>query len=219
MCFVVLWVVPMPTLGISTGGMPRSLPLAPGPRNPQQFSFWHGPLRRWPLRPCLGRGTRRGQHRAGRAHGSPPGLRADGLGHPRRCAQALPPGIVATSLRQSFRKCDVFGRPLAGLTSPVPKDSQTIHSARPRAGRAARARGDVRSGARPRVLRPRTRASTRTPYGLAPPAEPFPSPPSSIAAAASARGSPLRFATGWNNIFNSISYIHVKHIITSKEFG
>ena len=43
--------------------------------------------------------------------------------------------------------------------------------------------------------------------------------PSSAPPAASSRDSPLRFATGWNNIFNSISYIHVKHIITSKEFG
>ena len=59
-----------------------------------------------------------------------------------------------------------------------------------------RARGDVRSGARARVLRPRARASTRTPFGLAPPAAPFPSPPSSIAAAASSRGSPRRFAGG-----------------------
>ena len=71
-----------------------------------------------------------------------------------------------------------------------------IHSVRPRAERAARAAGDVRPGARPRVLRPRTRASTRTPFGLAPPAAPFPSPPSSIAAAASSRGSPRRFAGG-----------------------
>ena len=82
------------------------------------------------------------------------------------------------------------------LHRKMPKEP-TIHAARPRAMRAARAGGDVRSGARPRVLRPPARASPRTPFGLAPPAAPFPSPPSSIAAGAPARGSPRRFASPW----------------------
>ena len=47
-----------------------------------------------------------------------------------------------------------------------------------------------------------------TPFGLAPPAAPFPSPPSSIAAAASVRGSPLRFATLWKITVNQFSYNH-----------
>ena len=174
------------------GIAPRVAPMADRDQA-QQFSFWWGPLRRLPLRPCLGRGTRRGQHRARRAHGSPPGSRADtSLARARRRRR---PASRLDGLRP--RGSPPFFR----VPRPQPPSSGDPSRRRRRLGSSGASgsrarRGDASGGTRPRVLRPRDRASTRTPFGLAPPAAPFPSPPSSIAAAASSRGSPRRFAGG-----------------------
>ena len=95
--------------------------------------------------------------------------------------------------------CIPFGRPstsrqppLFRVPRPQPPSSGNPVRRRVRLGSSAvsgaRARrGDASGGAQPRVLRPRIRASTRTPFGLAPPTEPFPSATSSIAALASSR--------------------------------
>ena len=148
----------------------------------------------WLLRPSLGRATRRGQHRASRAHGYPPGPRA--AERLARVHRRRRPASRLTGLRPR-------GSPLVSeLCARRPPSSGAPAPRRRRLGSSGvsgvRARrGDASDGARPRVLRPRARASTRTAFGFAPPTAPFPSPPSSIAATASSRGSPHRFASSW----------------------
>ena len=96
------------------------------------------------------------------------GARADGLGHPRRCAQAQPPGIVVASFRLAFRKSDGAGRPQANnLVSLMTKaPNQFTRPARERSerrgpegmsgpapGRAFCARATVHPPERPSGLR------------------------------------------------------------------